>query len=46
MVDNGEDWMEPLLEIQRELASHKDPEIKKEQNVSDVEDDITQRTGH
>jgi DNA sulfur modification protein DndC len=29
MVDNGEDWMEPLLEIQRELASHKDPEIKK-----------------
>jgi len=30
MVDNGEDWMEPLLEIQRELASHRDPEIKKQ----------------
>ena len=29
MVDNGEEWMEPLLEIQRELSSHKDPQIKK-----------------
>lgn len=29
MVDNGEDWMEPLLEIQRELVTHKDPEVKK-----------------
>jgi len=29
MVDNGEEWMEPLLDIQRELSSHKDPQIKK-----------------
>jgi DNA sulfur modification protein DndC len=30
MVDNGEDWMEPLLEIQKELASHRDPQIKRQ----------------
>ena len=29
MVDNGEEWMEPLLEFQRELASHKDPKKKR-----------------
>ncbi|MDB4368530.1 DNA phosphorothioation system sulfurtransferase DndC [bacterium] len=29
MVDNGEEWMEPLLVFQRELATHKDPGIKR-----------------
>ena len=29
MVDNGEEWMEPLLEFQRELATHKIPKIKR-----------------
>ena len=28
MIDNGEEWMEPLLEFRNELASHKDPAIK------------------
>jgi DNA sulfur modification protein DndC len=30
MVDNGEEWMEPLLEFRNELASHRDPSKKRE----------------
>ena len=30
MVDNGEEWMEPLLEFRNELASHRVPARKRE----------------
>ena len=29
LVDNGEEWMEPLLEFRNELASHRDPAVKR-----------------
>lgn len=29
LIDNGEEWMQPLLDLRNELASHHDPEIKK-----------------
>ena len=29
MVDGGEEWMEPLLDFRNELASHRDPAIKR-----------------
>ena len=29
MVDSGEEWMEPLLDFRNELASHRDPAIKR-----------------
>lgn len=29
MIDNGEEWMQPLLDFRNELASHHDPEVKK-----------------
>ena len=34
MIDNGESWMEPLLELRQELKDTHDPEIKK--NVRDL----------
>lgn len=30
LIDNGEDWMQPLLDFRNELASHHNPEVKKE----------------
>lgn len=30
MIDNGEEWMQPLLDFRNELASHHDPEIKRQ----------------
>lgn len=30
MIDNGEDWMEPLLEIREELKRTQDPEVKEQ----------------
>ena len=30
MIDNGEEWMEPLLDLRDELAATQDPERKKE----------------
>ena len=29
LVDNGEDWMEPLLEFRNKLATHRRPEVKR-----------------
>lgn len=29
LVDNGEEWMEPLLDLRNELASHRDPAVKR-----------------
>ena len=29
LVDGGEEWMEPLLDFRNELASHRDPAIKR-----------------
>ena len=29
MVDNGEEWMQALLDFRNELASHHDPEVKR-----------------
>lgn len=29
LVDGGEEWMEPLLEFRNELASHRDPAVKR-----------------
>ena len=30
MIDNGEEWLEPLLEIRDELAATQDPQVKRE----------------
>ena len=30
MVDNGEEWMQPLLDFRNELATHHNPEIKRQ----------------
>ncbi len=30
MIDNGEEWMEPLLDFQRELLTHKDAKLKRQ----------------
>jgi len=30
MIDNGEEWMQPLLDFRNELASHHDPRIKRQ----------------
>lgn len=29
LVDSGEEWMEPLLDFRNELASHRDPAVKR-----------------
>jgi DNA sulfur modification protein DndC len=29
LVDSGEEWMEPMLDFRNELASHRDPEVKR-----------------
>ncbi len=40
MIDNGEDWMEPLLELRQMLKDTQDPEKKKECR------DLKHRNGH
>jgi DNA sulfur modification protein DndC len=30
MIDNGEEWMQPLLDLRDELASHHDPQVKRQ----------------
>ncbi len=40
MIDNGEDWMEPLLELRQMLKDTQDPERKKEFR------DLKHRNGH
>lgn len=30
MIDNGEEWMQPLLDFRNELSSHHNPEVKRQ----------------
>ncbi len=40
MVDNGEDWMQALLDFRNELATHHDPSVKRKLRQ------FKRRTGH